>query len=52
RLGTPAVTSRGFTETEMDVIADYIYKTITNFDATEETIRKGALELCASHPIY
>lgn len=52
RLGTPAVTSRGFTETEMDVIADYIYKTITDFDATEETIRKGALELCASHPIY
>ena len=52
RLGTPAVTSRGFTETEMDVIADYIHKTITNFDATEETIRKGALELCASHPIY
>ena len=52
RLGTPAVTSRGFIETEMDVIADYIYKTITNFDATEETIRKGALELCASHPIY
>ena len=52
RLGTPAVTSRGFTETEMDVIADYIYKTITNFDATEETIRKGALELCTSHPIY
>lgn len=52
RLGTPAVTSRGFTETEMDVIADYIYKTITNFDANEETIRKGALELCASHPIY
>ena len=52
RLGTPAVTSRGFTETEMDVIADYIYKTITNFDATEEAIRKGALELCASHPIY
>lgn len=52
RLGTPAVTSRGFTETEMDVIADYIYKTITDFDATEETIKKGALELCASHPIY
>ena len=52
RLGTPAVTSRGFIETEMDVIADYIYKTITNFDATEETIRKGALELCVSHPIY
>lgn len=52
RLGTPAVTSRGFTETEMDVIADYIYKTITDFDANEETIRKGALELCASHPIY
>lgn len=52
RLGTPAVTSRGFTETEMDVIADYIYKTITDFNANEETIRKGALELCASHPIY
>ncbi|MBS1456532.1 MAG: serine hydroxymethyltransferase [Clostridia bacterium] len=52
RLGTPAVTSRGFTETEMDVIADYINKTITNFEANEEAIKKGALELCAAHPIY
>lgn len=52
RLGTPAVTSRGFTETEMDVIADYIYKTITNFEENEVAIKKGALELCASHPIY
>ena len=32
RLGTPAVTSRGFTETEMDVIADYINKAIKNFE--------------------
>ena len=52
RLGTPAVTSRGFTETEMDVIADYIYNAITDFDANEETIKKGALELCSAHPIY
>lgn len=52
RLGTPAVTSRGFTETEMDVIADYINKAITNFEENEEAIKKGALELCVSHPIY
>ena len=52
RLGTPAVTSRGFTETEMDVIADYINKAITNFEENEEAIKKGALELCTSHPIY
>ena len=52
RIGTPAVTSRGFKEAEMLKIADWIYDTVVDFDNSKERISKEVQELCANFPIY
>lgn len=52
RLGTPAVTSRGFQPDDMKVIADLIYRTATRFEAEQEEIRAAADALTARYPIY
>jgi len=52
RIGTPAVTSRGFKEAEMKMIANWIYDTVTDFDNSKERISKEVQELCAKYPIY
>ena len=52
RLGTPAVTSRGFGEEEMRKIADWIWDTATNFEATREKTTAEVIELCRRFPIY
>lgn len=52
RVGTPAVTTRGFKEPEMAKIADFIYDTMTDFDNSKERITKEVIELCESFPIY
>ncbi len=52
RIGTPAVTSRGFGEEEMKKIANWIYDTVTDFENSKERISKEVQELCAKYPIY
>jgi glycine hydroxymethyltransferase len=52
RLGTPAVTSRGFKEAEMKLIASWMKKTATDFEATKEQVAKEVVELCKKFPIY
>ena len=52
RLGTPAVTTRGFKEAEMDQIAQFITWAITDFDAKADDIRAGVGEICARFPLY
>ena len=52
RIGTPAVTSRGFKEPEMLMIADWIKKIATDFEGNKETVTKEVTELCAKFPIY
>ena len=52
RVGTPAVTSRGFKEAEMELIASWMMKTATDFEATKETVTKEVIELCEKFPIY
>ncbi len=52
RLGTPAVTTRGFGPAEMDLIAGWIADTIFNFEGTAESVRQGVVELCARYPLY
>ena len=52
RLGTPAVTSRGLTEPDMDVVADCISLAITDFEDRQEEIRGRVSELLAKYPIY
>ncbi len=52
RIGTPAVTSRGFGEEEMVKIAGWIYDTVTDFENSKDRISKEVQELCAKYPIY
>ena len=52
RLGTPAVTSRGLKEAEMDQIAGFIADAVSDFEGKAETIRRGVSEICARYPLY
>jgi len=54
RLGTPAVTTRGFKESEMKVVGESIAKVIDNLndDAVIKKVRQGILELCNKFPLY
>ena len=52
RVGTPAVTSRGFVETDMEKIAEFFYLTATDFENKADEIRAGVEALCAKYPRY
>ena len=52
RVGTPAVTARGFKEPEMLQIAKFIWQAATDFDAKADAIRAGVGEICKQFPIY
>lgn len=52
RLGTPAVTTRGFRTAEMEEVAELIALAVHNFDAARENIARRAAALCAAYPIY
>ena len=52
RVGTPAVTSRGFGVEEMKRIAVWMKEVIVNFEESRERITKEVVELCERFPIY
>ena len=52
RLGTPAVTSRGFGTEEMKQIAKWIYDVTTDFENSKERITNEVIALCKKYPIY
>lgn len=52
RIGTPAITSRGLKEADMEIIADCIYKTATDFENSADEIRKTVNALCGRYPLY
>lgn len=52
RLGTPAVTTRGFKEPEMKKIARWIREVVDDFDGNKDRISAEVQELCAKFPIY
>ena len=52
RVGSPAVTSRGFTTADMDQVAQYIVWAATDFENKAEEIRQGVAQLTQAHPIY
>ena len=52
RIGTPAITTRGFKEEDMAVIADCLYKVVSDFEGTKEEVRAQVSALTKKYPIY
>lgn len=52
RIGTAAITSRGMIEEDMEIIADLIYQTVTDYENNIDNIREKVVTLCNKYPIY
>jgi glycine hydroxymethyltransferase len=54
RLGTPAVTTRGMAESEMDVIAGFIARVLSapDDDGVIDRVKAEVEELCRKFPLY
>ena len=52
RIGTPAVTSRGFKEEEMLKIAGWIKDIAADFEGNRERVTAEVMALCEKFPIY
>ncbi len=52
RLGSPAVTSRGFKEDDMVEVAELISMIIKDFEGNKEEVAKHVQVLCDKHPLY
>lgn len=54
RVGTAAITTRGFDEEDSRKVADIMDRTIQNKDNDEalKSIRQEIIELCKKHPLY
>lgn len=52
RIGTPAVTSRGFKEPEMEKIAGFIADILGDYGKHKEHVTAEVIALCEKFPIY
>lgn len=54
RIGTPALTTRGFKEKEIDTVSDFIIKALNNHESEKllKSIKDEVKELCSKFPIY
>lgn len=52
RIGTPAVTTRGFKEPEMETVGNLILKAVFRFDTSRGEILSTVDELCVKYPLY
>lgn len=52
RLGTAAVTARGFKEPELRRVAELIAMAVKDFEGKKAEIAKGTAELCERFPLY
>ena len=54
RIGTPASTTRGFKEAEIEQVADFIVEVLDaeGSDAAIERVRPKVVELCSRFPVY
>lgn len=52
RIGTPAVTSRGLVEADMEKIAELIWLAATDFEAKADYIRSEVTKICDRYPLY
>ena len=52
RVGTPAVTTRGFQEPEMEIIADCIAQMIEKGESAVPSVKETVKRLTDAHPLY
>ncbi len=54
RIGTPALTTRGMKEPEMEIVAEVIDRVVSNMgnEAEYGRVRKDIEQLCTSFPLY
>ena len=52
RLGTAAVTTRGFTREDMSEVARLIAMTLKDFENSADEVRARVAALCKKHPLY
>ncbi len=52
RLGTAAVTSRGFKEEDLKEVAKLISLTLKDFDNNQDEVRARVAALCKKYPLY
>lgn len=52
RIGTAAITTRGFVKEDMDVIAECLYLVASDFDKNKETVKAKVKQLTAKYPLY
>jgi glycine hydroxymethyltransferase len=54
RIGTPAITTRGLKERDMEKVAQWIHDAVARRNETPylQTIRQDVKKLCLKHPIY
>lgn len=52
RIGTPAITSRGLKEEDMEKIAECIWLVATDFEEKADYIREEVTKICEKYPIY
>lgn len=52
RIGTPAVTTRGLIEEDMDIIAECIYLTAKDFENSKDKIKTEVTKICDKYPLY
>jgi glycine hydroxymethyltransferase len=54
RIGTPAVTTRGFTEADCVTLADWICDVVDDLEneAVIERVRDDVSQICKRYPVY
>ncbi|MDX2423150.1 MAG: serine hydroxymethyltransferase, partial [Amphritea sp.] len=54
RIGTPAITRRGFKEVEAEQLTQWICDVLDNIDNEDviNTVKQNVLDICARFPVY
>ena len=52
RVGTPAATTRGFKEADMEAIASIMWRTATDFEGRQDELRAQVAQLTGKYPLY